>query len=90
MKSLENTFIIKLHLQNVKLFLVRKKYADIKIPIYVEDKFTLELKKFNNILVKDEIDFLDIPKSTKNLFKKNLEKLDASICLALYYENNLF
>ncbi len=86
--SLENIFILKLHIHNIKLILIRDKHSKINMPIFVKNDFSKQLKN-NEILVNDEIDFLNISQNKKDIIKVNLKNLEASICLPLFFKNNL-
>lgn len=89
-ETLEKYFIIDQNISSVKIFAIRKEYADINLPIYVRDKFTNNLKKYkNDVLIKAEIDYKKIHHETKKLLSDKMNQLDAALCLPLYADQNL-
>ena len=87
-KSLEKVFILKLNIHNAKLLLIRDKQIKANIPILIKNDFTSKLKNYD-ILVKDEIKFLNTNKTEKEILFKNMEQLNASICIPLFFKKTL-
>jgi signal transduction histidine kinase len=87
---IEKTFLLKLNLVNARVYIVRKKKINLDIPVYIQNKFTDELKKYKkNILVRDEIGFMDLTNMEKQYLLSSMNKLEADLCFPLFSENNL-
>ncbi|MBN2087540.1 hypothetical protein JW758_04285 [Candidatus Peregrinibacteria bacterium] len=89
-KTLEYSFMINLNYINAKLYIIREKDDNLDVNIYPQNRFTKALVSFRkNVLVADEVDFLKLNKTNKQLFKSQMKRLNADICLPLFSENTL-
>lgn len=90
-KIIENIFVLKLNMINAKIFIIRKKKAKLdSIPIYIQDEFTEELKKYKkDVLIRDEIKFKKIKTGVRKLLLSTMRNLEAGLCMPLFSENNL-
>lgn len=89
-KLVEEVFLLELNFVNAKVFVVRKKADDLELNIYKENLFTKKISKFNKeLLIKEEISFIKIDATTKKLFRDELSRLNADLCLPLFSEKNL-
>jgi hypothetical protein len=69
LKKLEKSFIKKAHYSNLNIFVFRDKDSDLDIPYLIKNIFYKELKGIRNILVYEEIDYLDFPDKQKEVLK---------------------
>jgi len=89
-KFIEETFLINLNLTNAKFFVIREKYTELNIPVYIKDEFTEELKGHRkDALVTDEISFRKLKPETKKILSSAMNKLEAGLCVPLFSEKNL-
>jgi len=89
-KIIEKTFLISLNLTNAKFFVIREKYTELNIPVYIKDEFTEELKGHRkDALVTDEISFRKLKPETKKILSSAMNKLEAGLCVPLFSEKNL-
>lgn len=90
-KYLEDTFVIKIGIKKVELYLIGKeKKCNINISIYSKDKFSDELESFKkDLLITDEIEYQPWSKKRKHLFQAKMKELQTSLCLPLFAEKHL-
>ena len=87
---IEDVFVRDLHIDNVKVFVVRDKKAKINIPIYTRDQFTKELEKYgNDVVFAEDLQYTKISEVRKGILKKGLSSLEAKVCIKLFVEKNL-
>jgi signal transduction histidine kinase len=87
---MEDSFVIKLHISKSDLLSVRSKNVRMNIPVYVHNAFIKILEKnVKDILVFDEIEFLNFQENDKKILKDVLSDLKASLCLPLFREAKL-
>jgi len=88
--AVEKTFLLKLNMVNAKIYIVRKKKINLDIPVYIQNKFTSELKKYKkDILMHDEIRFKDLADAEKQYLLSSMDRMEADLCVPLFSENNL-
>ena len=90
-KLIESTFLIRLNLENAKIYAVRQSnIAADHIPVYVRDDFTDAISKLKqDVLIKEEIKFRFFESKTRQTLLGGMKKLEANICLPLFSEKNL-
>lgn len=89
-KILEKSFIKKLDYSSLNIFVFRNKDCDLKVPYLIKDDFYRILKQNKkNILVYEEIDYLEFSENQKVILKKWMEDIKAKILLPLFSMNNL-
>ena len=91
---LDKIFVSKLNIDSVKIFAVMDKNEKRKsldyIPVYNEDEFSEELKKYqNDLLIAEEIEFRKIPIAIKEILRSGMEKLGVALCMPLFMEGQL-
>lgn len=87
---MEESFVIKLHISKADLLSVRTRNINMNIPVYVHNAFIKILEKnVRDVLVFDEIKFLNFPEDVKKLLIKVLSDLKASLCFPLFRESKL-
>ncbi len=91
MESLaEQYFLLELNFVNARIYIVRKSKDGLDLPIYRENEFTRQLSKYiKDVLTFDEIDFRRISLKTKHIFKREMKKMNADLCIPLFLEGNL-
>lgn len=84
----EQTFIVKHWISTAKIYVVLDTLKqNINIPYYLKNEFTEELCKYsNNLLLKHEIDFMNVDNNNKYLLKKWMEELGVDLCMPLFKE----
>jgi len=88
--SVENIFVRNLHIDNIKIFVVRDKKAKINIPIYTRNAFTKELEKYNgDVILIEDLQYQKITETRKGILIDGLSELGAKVCIKLYVEKNL-
>ncbi|MCK5605213.1 hypothetical protein KAR91_25200 [Candidatus Pacearchaeota archaeon] len=89
-KLIEQIFQISLNIERADLFVIRKQKSKLKIPIYIQDEFSKELKYFKkDLLIKEEIPFKNLKENKKTILKKGMEKLNADICIPLFSDGTM-
>lgn len=89
-KTLENTFIIKLHLSKIELFVVRDEEIKLNLPVYLRDEFIEKLTKYKtDILIVDEINYSNFKKNDKEILKNAMHKLNAEICMPIFSDKTI-
>lgn len=87
---LEETFIKKLNIRNVKFYIVKKDKPVINLPIYEKNNFTEILSNIKKeIIVTPELAYKKMPYKDKEVLKNELNKLNATLCIPLFAENKL-
>lgn len=88
--GLENDCVINLNITKVDLMLIRRKKTKINIPVYVRNCFIdyLEVNKIDILLI-EEIPFLDIFPKDKAMLLQALTDLNVSVCIPLFSEKKI-
>lgn len=93
-KTTEEIFSIKLNFEAAKICVLRKrgfKTDSEKINIFYENQFSEVIKKFKkDVVIKQEVNYLNISKSTKKILHDGLKKMKADLCLPLFTQGRLF
>jgi hypothetical protein len=86
----EDVFVRDLHIDNVKIFVVRDKKAKINIPIYIRDQFTIELEKYgDDVVFAEDLQYTKISNLKKRILREGLSSLEAKVCIKLFVEKTL-
>jgi len=89
-RLLEYTFVMQLNLSKLEIFIIREKKVNVKenIPIYIEDKYSKQIKKnMPIILVHNELETQNTEES--KIYLNYLQKISANICIPLYSSKKL-
>lgn len=90
MNLLENFFIIKMNIKNVRIFAIRSSEEKLAVPVYIKDKLTEELEKNrDDLLVYEEIKFKRLEEDTKNIIMEKMKAIDSCLAIPLFSESNL-
>lgn len=88
--ALEKIFILKLSISKAQLLLIRNEKTKIDIPVYLKDQLVVFLEKYEtDILLKEEIPFLDFSDKNKQILLNAMKELEASVCLPLFSEKKI-
>lgn len=89
-KLLEEFFVIKMNIKNVRIFAIRSSDEKLAVPVYIKDELTEELEhRRNDLLVYDEIKFKRMDEDTKEKIRRKMNKIDSCLAIPLFSENNL-
>jgi signal transduction histidine kinase len=88
--AIEKIFLINLNFVSAKIYIIRKKKAEIGIPIYLQNKFTDGLREYKkDVLIRDEIEFKKLKIGEKKYLISVMDKLEADLCVPLFSETHL-